>query len=117
VWIITLRSIKQFAEQHPQQANSLYAWSTVVEQALWQCPNDIRKTWGSVDIIHTAKSVLPKGDCRAIFDIGGNHLRLVAHVNFLYQSVYVKDCLTHGEYDKINWETYKYEIKEKSHEK
>ncbi len=117
VRIITLKALKQFASQYPQQANSLYAWSAVVTSASWQCPNDISKTWGSVDIIHTAKHILPDGDCRVIFDIGGNNLRLVTHINFPYQAVYLKDCLTHKEYDKVNWEKHKYEIKEKSHDK
>jgi mRNA interferase HigB len=117
MYLITRRTLEKFAKQYQLHADSLYAWAAVVEAASWKCPTDIVQSWGSVDIIHTGKNVLPTGDCRVVFDIAGNHLRMVAHVNFPFQSVYIKDCLTHKEYDNINFRIYKYETKEKSHDK
>ncbi|MGH8564135.1 MAG: type II toxin-antitoxin system HigB family toxin [Gammaproteobacteria bacterium] len=35
-----------------------------------------------------------------VFNIGGNKWRLIAHVNFERQIVYVKDVLPHADYDR-----------------
>ena len=39
----------------------------------------------------------------AIFNIKGNKYRLVVRIVFLYQRIYVKEFLTHAEYDKGVW--------------
>ena len=44
-------------------------------------------------------------DNRVVFNIGGNHYRLVTHINFDYQIVYVKFVGTHAEYDRIDAES------------
>lgn len=36
-----------------------------------------------------------------VLDIGGNHLRMIAFIQFVHKRVYVKYILTHAEYDKI----------------
>lgn len=38
-------------------------------------------------------------------NIGGNNFRLVTHVNYRQQIVYVRFVGTHQEYDQINAET------------
>ncbi len=45
------------------------------------------------------------GDNRVIFNIGGNHYRLVTHINYDFGIVYIKFIGTHSEYDKIDPET------------
>jgi len=36
-----------------------------------------------------------------VLDVAGNHLRLIAFIQFAQRCVYVKHILTHAEYDKI----------------
>jgi mRNA interferase HigB len=115
--LFTQSTLNELAEKFPRHSKALNIWADVIEDAVWSYPTDIVKSWGSSDIIHTEKGVVPEGDCRVVFDIGGNHLRVVSHVSILYKSVYIKDCLTHREYDKIDWTLYKYEIKESSYAK
>jgi len=38
----------------------------------------------------------------AIF-IRSNHYRLIVRIEFRYQRVYIKEFLTHAEYDKRRW--------------
>ena len=38
-----------------------------------------------------------------IFDIGGNKLRLIAICHFQYNKLYIREILSHSEYDKNKW--------------
>ncbi len=50
------------------------------------------------------RSVSFVGD-RIVFNIGGNKYRLVAGVDCVYRTIYVKWVGTHSEYDKIDVRT------------
>jgi mRNA interferase HigB len=45
------------------------------------------------------------GDNRAIFDIGGNKYRLIAHFAYPFKTALIKFVGTHEEYDRIDPET------------
>ena len=64
-----------------------------VRGALWKGPADVRAQFGSVDFV---------ADNRVIFDIAGNHFRLVARVSYAYGRVLVKFLGTHKDYDQID---------------
>ena len=74
----------------------LRAWVHVVKAADWSKPTDIKRTFGSADILRND---------RAIFDIGGNKYRLVAAIHYRGKRVYVRFIGTHKEYDEIDAET------------
>jgi len=38
-----------------------------------------------------------------VFNIGGNKYRLIAVIHFNRRKVYVRQVLTHQEYDKSDW--------------
>jgi mRNA interferase HigB len=38
-----------------------------------------------------------------IFDIRGNHYRIVTGISFSQQTCYIKHVLTHAEYNKGKW--------------
>jgi len=38
-----------------------------------------------------------------VFNIGGNKYRLIAAIHFNRGKVYIRDVLTHAEYDKERW--------------
>lgn len=48
------------------------------------------------------------GDDRVVFNIMGNHYRLVVRLSFEYKAVQMKWFGTHAEYDKIDVKTVKY---------
>lgn len=53
----------------------------------------LRATFGSVD----------KVGALMVFNVGGNALRIVAAVHFNTGKVFVRDVLTHAEYDTGRW--------------
>ena len=91
--VVSKRRLRLFWEQHRDAETPLRTWHATVEKAAWASPQDIRGQFGSVDFI---------ADNRAIFNIGGNKFRLVAHVSYEFKAVLVKFIGTHAEYDEID---------------
>jgi mRNA interferase HigB len=91
--VVSKRTLRLFWEKHPQAETPLRTWHAVVEKARWAGPQDVREQFGSVDFV---------SDNRAIFNIGGNRFRLVAHVSYEFKAVLVKFVGTHAEYDEID---------------
>ena len=54
---------------------------------------ELRKTFASADRV---------GD-KVVFNIGGNKYRLIAAVHFSRGKLYIRDILTHAEYDQGGW--------------
>jgi len=64
----------------------LRAWVTIVKAADWTRPNDVRKMFGSADLLSNG--------C-VVFNIGGNKYRLVAAVHYRGKRSYVRFIGTH----------------------
>ena len=67
-------------------------WYKKVSRAQWNDFADIKRTFNTADYV---------GNDRYVFDIKGNHYRIVAVVLFINQKVYMRFVGTHEEYDKI----------------
>jgi len=55
--------------------------------------NMLREIFPSADMV----------DNLVIFNIAGNKYRLIAAIHFNRQKLYIRDVLTHAEYDKERW--------------
>jgi mRNA interferase HigB len=93
VRVISERRLKEFVERFPRAKGALNSWATAVELSAWKNPGELKRTFGTVDFV---------GD-KTVFDIGGNKFRLIAYVHYRRQIVYIKQVLTHTEYDKGDW--------------
>lgn len=91
--IIGHTKLQDFWNRHPPAKSPLQQWHQAVESVAWEQFADVRKTYPSVDRV---------GRCY-ICNIGGNKYRLVASIDFRAGRVYVRDVLTHAEYDKNKW--------------
>nr|WP_309730775.1 type II toxin-antitoxin system HigB family toxin [Chamaesiphon sp. OTE_75_metabat_556] len=40
-----------------------------------------------------------------VFNIKGNHYRLIAQINYRSGTIFVRNILTHAEYDKEQWKS------------
>ena len=83
---------------------ALKIWIAVVRAAAWRNPADVKATFGSrIDFVRS-----DNGSELAVFDIHGNHCRLITAIHYLARfpvkgRVYILRVLTHAEYDKNRW--------------
>ena len=94
--IVTFRRIKDFSEKHEQVAIALYDWYHRVRKAEWENLSAIKKDFRTVDYV---------GNNRFVFNIKGNHYRLVAIIIFSSKKVYVRFIGSHNEYNNIDCKT------------
>jgi mRNA interferase HigB len=91
--IISRRALREFASNYSQAQQPLDAWYRYVQSADWRTPADVKQSFRSADI-------LP--DNRVVFNISGNHYRLVVRIEYDPQIVYIRFIGTHADYDRID---------------
>jgi mRNA interferase HigB len=103
VRIIKVLTLNDYAKAYARARPSLKIWQSVVAAASWRNFNDVRSTFGSADLVH-----LPSGRTIVVFNIAGNEFRLIAAIHYTpqnpkYGRVYVRDFMTHSDYNKNTW--------------
>ncbi len=83
--------LSAFSRQQGNAKKALDAWFNEAETADWQKPQDIKDRYRSADFL--------SGN-RVIFNIKGNHYRLVVKVRYQNGIAVVEWVGTHSEYDK-----------------
>lgn len=94
--VVTFSRIKDYISVVPSTKTALEEWYYKTTKSEWNNLAEIKKTFNSVDYV---------GNNRYVFNIKGNHYRLVAIIIFASQKVYIRFIGTHKEYDKINCST------------
>ncbi len=100
--VIALKALKAFWDDHPDAETALRGWYKTVGKAS-----------GSTSPRSARRSEAPiwPGRC-VVFNIGGNKYRLIAAVHYQKRDrngkvvegrVYIRNVLTHREYDKGAW--------------
>ena len=93
--VIAKKILRDFWIIHADSEQQLKSWHRETCKAEWKSPNDIKTEYPSASIL--------TGN-RIVFNIKGNHYRLIVKINFDYQMVRIRFIGTHAEYDKINAE-------------
>ena len=91
--VIAGKTLRQYAERHPEISGQLEAWYHDTRRADWATPADITRVYRSASIL---------ANQRVVFDIKGNQYRLVVAINYAQRIVYIRWCGTHSEYDQID---------------
>ena len=91
--IITRTRLVDFWEKHPDAKTSLLLWYKIVTTAKWQNFVEVREVFASADQVKNL----------TVFNIGGNKYRLIAFIDYKYQKTFIRDVLTHAEYDRNDW--------------
>ncbi|HTB24196.1 MAG TPA: type II toxin-antitoxin system HigB family toxin [Puia sp.] len=91
--IIAKSTLKEFIRSYPDSENALDNWYDITKQNDWKNFNEIKKSFNSVDSV---------GNDRYIFNIKGNHYRLIALIFFKVRTVFILFIGTHKEYDLID---------------
>ncbi|MEZ8294956.1 MULTISPECIES: type II toxin-antitoxin system HigB family toxin [Vibrio] len=83
--------LTKFYKKHSNVKSALESWFSEAEGATWKTPQDIKNRYGSADFL---------ADNRVIFNIKGNHYRLVVKVRYQNGIAVVEWVGTHAQYDK-----------------
>ena len=91
--VISKRKLFEKVAKHPDARIAIQNWFDIAVASGWQSLGDVRRTFPATDMVGQP----------AIFGIKGNRYRLIVRMVFAYRRVYIKEFLTHAEYDKGAW--------------
>lgn len=91
--VITQKRIREAQESWPHSSIALDAWCRLMKKVEPKDFAAMKQIFPSVDKV---------GD-KHVFDIGGNKLRLIATVDYVFKKVFIRAVLDHKEYDRNQW--------------
>ena len=91
--VISRKTLKDFYEKHAAAKAPLESWFHEAKTAAWKTPTDISARFPSAEF-------LPGN--RVVFNIAGNHYRLIARIHYNTGIVFVRFVGTHAVYDRID---------------
>jgi mRNA interferase HigB len=91
--VISYKRLREFSEQHADCREALDNWFKVANQANWSNLVEVQATFPQAEAVGNF----------TIFNIKGNHYRLIVSIDYERQLIYIKYVLTHAEYDKEKW--------------
>lgn len=91
--VLGLDVLEEGKRKHTRAAKAICRWLALAEGCLASNPNELRRTFGSVDPVPP----------QTVFDIKGNDYRLIAEIDYEVQVIIVTHFLTHAEYSKDRW--------------
>ena len=90
--------IDEYARKYRNASRPLRQWLADAQAARWRNITDVRRAYPNADAARVSS-----GATVTIFDIKGNHYRLIVSIHYNRQRLYIRDFLTHAEYDKNTW--------------
>ncbi len=93
--IISYKTLREFGEKRKESFEALDNRYTIAEKGDFANFAELRAVFSSVDAVDNDLY---------IFNIKGNHYRLIARIHFNVRTVYIKFVGTHKDYDKVNLE-------------
>ena len=91
--VITKRALKEFWEKHSTAKVGLILWYENISKNQFYNLVELRTIFPHADSVGNF----------TVFNIGGNKYRLITYISYKEQLVFIRDVLTHAEYDKENW--------------
>ncbi len=91
--MISKPAILKFAERYSDALVPLMNWYRITRRAEWGSFAEMRSDFAHADIVGR----------RTVFNIHGNHYRLIARVNYKTKRVFILHILTHVDYGKGDW--------------
>lgn len=91
--VISRKVLGEFCQRHTDARDALYDWYRVASKAQWQNLVEVQATYPQAEAVGNF----------TIFNIKGNHYRLIVDIVYSSQRIYIKYVLTHADYDKDKW--------------
>ena len=94
--LVKRQTIEDFARTQQRSAVSFERWLQLALSSDWEKPMDMQSTFNTADLLGRSSE-------RVIFNIGGNHYRMICKYHFGKARVhlFIMWIGTHAEYDKI----------------
>ncbi len=91
--LITKKTLKAFWQKYPDSKTALMRWVRIIQKNQFDDFAQLKLTFPNADLVGKL----------TIFNIGGNKYRLITAIHFNRQKIYIRQILTHKEYDKGDW--------------
>ena len=91
--VISKKKISDFVYSHPESKASLENWYRIVSLSSFGNLPELRRTFPSADQV----------DHLSVFNISGNKFCLVIAIHYNRQVCYVREILTHADYNGNRW--------------
>lgn len=90
--VISKKALLDFGQKHPRAREPMLAWHQLVCGASFQSLSDVKKTFNTADYAPPY----------TVFDIAGNHFRIITVIHYNRQKLFIREVFTHREYDDWN---------------
>lgn len=90
--IISKKAIETFCLKHSVARSPLHAWYRLVSMSGFNTLTEVKKSFNSADYVPPY----------TVFDVGGNNFRIITVIHYNRQKLYIREVLTHAEYDRWN---------------
>jgi mRNA interferase HigB len=91
--IISRKKLLTAAEEHEDLVGPLDVWYRIAKPAGWTSLEDVRRDFPTPDGV---------GEY-TVFNIKGNEYRLISLIFYRSKMLFIRDVITHAEYDKGRW--------------
>jgi mRNA interferase HigB len=92
--IIAIKKLKEFWNNgYSDSEQPLKVWYQIFKQNNFYTTHEVKRLFASASFV---------GNNRVVFNISGNKYRLVAHIRYDIQILFIRFIGTHTQYDKID---------------
>ena len=91
--VISRKRLREAPAIHADLEGPLDTWFRIAKRAKWSSLAEVRQTFPSTDAV----------EGYTVFNIKGNEYRLITRMNYRTGRIFIRQVLTHGEYDRGSW--------------
>ena len=92
--VISKKKLRDFLERHPSSKSALEEWFKVLRNTRYAMWAELKRTFGDK---------VDKVGKYTVFDVSGNKYRVITVIHFNRAKVYIREVLTHLQYDEEKW--------------
>jgi mRNA interferase HigB len=91
--VLSRKRLREAVQKHRDLEAPLDTWYRIAKKAEWASFADVRKTWAATDSVGRY----------TVFNLKGNDYRLITEIDYQSGRIFIRDILTHPEYDRERW--------------
>jgi len=96
--IVATKRLREYAEAHPDAEAPLVFLERLFQAATWKDINEVRHYRKDADLV-----TVSSGRVLQFFNVRQNYYRLIVHIHFDSQTIFIREFLTHKEYEAGKW--------------